>query len=212
MRRKIFSAIYGRGTRPRSKKQIMEAAGIKSTGTNAQQVQNELDHLTQHHLIVRVENGGTVKDGSRYLYLRDAAVRANREKIVRLADNRRAAARVPTKRRLVIHSNVVSRGVTKQTLKRKRILSVLYLLANPDADNSLRVDAEVRRVQEAIRGSKFRQNVSVLYRPAADVQSLLDGLNDHRPQVVHFSGHGDEAGIATDTGSVKRPEVRMLSY
>jgi len=71
IRRQIFNAIYGRGTRPRSKKQIMDAAKIKAIGTKAQQVQNELDHLSKHHLIVRIENGGSVRDGSRYLYQKD---------------------------------------------------------------------------------------------------------------------------------------------
>lgn len=61
IRRKIFYAIYGRGTKARSKKQIMDAAGIPENGTNAQQAQNELDHLAKHHLIVRSDNDGSVK-------------------------------------------------------------------------------------------------------------------------------------------------------
>jgi len=44
IRRKLFDAVYGRGEKPRSKKQLMLAAGIKET--DAQQAQNELDHLS----------------------------------------------------------------------------------------------------------------------------------------------------------------------
>jgi predicted transcriptional regulator len=69
LRRKVFNAIYGRGTKARSKKQVMAAARIVSR--DAQQVQNALDHLAKHHLIVRIENDGSVKDGSRYLYQKD---------------------------------------------------------------------------------------------------------------------------------------------
>lgn len=212
IRRKIFYAIYGRGTKTRSKKQIMDAAGIPENGTNAQQAQNELDHLAKHHLIVRSDNDGSVKDGSRNLYGKDETVRANKPKIIRWADNRKAADQVPTKRRPVNQGVTPLRKVTRKALKKQKNLSVLYLTANPDPNDSLRVDAEVRGVQEAIRSSLFRDNIEVEYRPAADLKSIIDGLNDHRPQIVHFSGHGYDGGIATDTGKVDQPTVEDLSF
>jgi hypothetical protein len=212
LRRQIFNAVYGRGTRARSKKQIMEAAQIRDRGTRAQQVQNELDHLSKHHLVVRLDNDGAVRDGSRYLYQKDPSVRANKDKIIRFADNRRARDQVPTKRRPVVRGKMPTVVITKQALRKKKHLTVLYLVANSDESNPLRVDAEVRRVQEAIRGSKYRDNITIHYRPAADLDSLIDGLNDHEPQIVHFSGHGNDSGIATDSGRVDRAEVGMLSF
>lgn len=212
IRRRVFNAIYGRGLRPRSKKQIMDAARISATGTNAQQVQNELDHLAKHHLIVRVDNVGLVKDGSRYLYQKDRAVRANKDRIVRFADNRKAAERVATKRRLIVPNSITIRSVTKRTLKKKKHLTVLYLVSNPNPSSQLRVDVEISKVQEAIRGSKFRDNVTVEYRPAANLNSLIDGLNDYRPQIVQFSGHGDESGIATDNAKITKPAAKFLSF
>ena len=65
----------------------MDAAKIAAR--DSQQVQNELDHLAKHHLVVRVDNDGSVKDKSRYLYRKDASVRANRSTIIRFADNRK---------------------------------------------------------------------------------------------------------------------------
>jgi len=213
IRRKIFNAVYGRGNRPRSKKQIMGAAGIRNTGNNAQQAQNELDHLAKHRLIVRIENSGLVGDGSRFLYQKAPDVRANKEQIIRYADNRRAADKVPTKRRpALMNAPSIIRRVTQQTLRKKKHLKVLYLVANPEQSNRLRVDPEVKQVQEAIRGSRFRDNVTVEYRPAADLESLVDGLNDHRPQIVHFSGHGDEGGLATDNGNVRNPSAGYLPF
>ncbi len=67
-------------------------------------------------------------------------------------------------------------------------LRVLYLTANPHGD--LRTDVEVRQVQQALRGAKHRDRISIEQRPAATFQDLLDGLNDVRPHVVHFAGHG----------------------
>lgn len=82
-------------------------------------------------------------------------------------------------------------------------LRVLYLTANPGAD--LRVDAEVRSVQQALRGSRYRDLVEVSLRPAATLQDLLDGLNDIRPHVIHISGHGGPSGVQLDNGSVGSP-------
>jgi hypothetical protein len=211
IRRKVFSAIYGRGTRPKSKKQIIESAKIKLNGAAAQQVQNALDHLHKHHLIVRLDNDGSVRDGSRYLYQKDNTVRANRKQIVRLADNRKAADAMPTKRRPIV-KGITSNQKTKSALKKRKHLNALYLAANPDPKNPLQVDMEVRRVQEAIRGSLFRDNISVQYKPAADLISLIDGLNDYNPQIVHFSGHGSEGGIVLDAGKPGKPSLKHLSF
>ncbi|HEY1944710.1 MAG TPA: CHAT domain-containing protein [Roseiarcus sp.] len=210
IRRKVFNAIYGRGSKPRSKKQIIAAASIPNK--DAQQVQNELDHLTKHHLVVRVENDGSVRDRSRYLYQKDASVRANRASIVRYADNRKAAANVPTKRRPLVQRSSAVSAIKKRDLKKKKHLKVLYLTADPDEAKSIRVDAEVRQVQQAVRGSAFRDNITILHSPAADLDSLMEGLNDHRPQIVHFSGHGYSGGIATDSGSPGKRSITTVSF
>lgn len=210
LRRNVFNTIYGRGTKARSKRQIMETANIPSN--KGQQVQNALDHLAKHHLIVRIDNDGSVKDGSRNLYNKDPSVRANRPKIIRYADDRKAAEKVPTKRKPQVRGAPSIRGATRQTLRKRKRLNVLYLTANPDEENSLRVDAEVRQVQDAVRGSSYRDNINLEYRPAADLKSLIDGLNDHHPRIVHFSGHGYEGGIAVDNPKVQRRPVKTVSF
>jgi hypothetical protein len=87
---------------------------------------------------------------------------------------------------------------------------VLYSTANPDASSPLRVDAEMRQVQEAVRGSRLRDNIALHYRPAANLKSIMDGLNDITPGIVHFSGHGYSGGIAVDHAKVKRPSGKVV--
>lgn len=64
---------------------------------------------------------------------------------------------------------------------------VLYLTTNSRLD--LRTEDEVSAVQQHVRGARDRDLLDISYRPAATAQALLNGLNDVRPHVVHFSGH-----------------------
>ena len=205
IRRKLFDAIYGRVSRPRSRKQMVAATKLKSS--DDQQAQNELDHLARYGLIMRIKNEGSVAvdDGSRWLYVKDENVRAHRAQILKYANNPQEAKKVPTKRRPQGSTTVVRRS-----LKNRKHLDVLYLTANPRGD--LRVEAEVNQVQQEVRGSKLRDNIDVHYRPAANLDSLIQGLNDLAPAVIHFSGHGNESGVGTDDAKSARPAGKQVSF
>jgi hypothetical protein len=210
LRRKLFNSVYGRARVPRSLKEIMADAGIEFQ--YRQQAQNQIDHLAKYHLIVRQDNEGSVRDGSRYLYLKDDQVRALREEIIKCADNPGLAKKLATKRRPEVNIINSVRTVKRQALKKKKRLNVLYLTADTDRNHRLRVDAEMSRVKEAIRGSEYRDNITIDYAPAARLKTLQDGLNDHRPQIIHFSGHGNAGGIAMDNGKVGNPASESLSF
>lgn len=208
LRRKLFDCVYGRARTPRSLKQIMADARIKAR--DRQQAQNQIEYLYKHHLISRDDNDGTVSDGSLYLYSKDETVRALRGEIVKYADKPALAKKIPTKRRPAGITTSSVRTITRSALRKRTRVNVLYMTANPG--NDLRVEAEVRRVQEVIRGSEFRDNIDVQYRPAADISTLLDGLNDHRPQIVHFSGHSSVHGLAMDKGKIGKPSDQSVSF
>lgn len=90
------------------------------------------------------------------------------------------------------------------------VLRVLYMTANPEMD--LRTEVEVRDVQQAVSRALHRDLIDVQYRPAATPEDLLDGLNDVRPHVVHFSGHAGDAAVLFDNASVDSPEGREVPF
>ena len=67
-------------------------------------------------------------------------------------------------------------------------------------------------VQQALRGSKYRDRVEVSYLPAATREDLMQGMNDKRPHVIHFSGHGGGKGIQFDNGSVDQPVGFVMDF
>jgi hypothetical protein len=75
-------------------------------------------------------------------------------------------------------------------------ITVLFIAAGPDDQDRLRLDREFRRIQERIRASQYRDRLGVEIRPAAQVVDLLQMLNETRPHIVHFSGHGSSSGLA----------------
>jgi hypothetical protein len=83
---------------------------------------------------------------------------------------------------------------------------VLVLAANPRDQHQLRLDDEVRSITEMIRKSEHRDAIRLESRWAARPLDLLQAVNELRPRVVHFSGHGthdDRLAFHGDEGLTK---------
>ena len=81
---------------------------------------------------------------------------------------------------------------------------ILLLAANPEAATRLRLDAEQNRIRRAHRGSKLRDHFRIEHVLSASQKDIRQALLDHRPYLVHFSGHGTrdaEIVIVKDDGS-----------
>ena len=71
-------------------------------------------------------------------------------------------------------------------------IKLLVLIANPTlvSQAPLRLDAEVRLIDEALRRSRHREQFKLFTQLATRPIDLRRSLLDYRPQIVHFSGHG----------------------
>ena len=73
-------------------------------------------------------------------------------------------------------------------------IKVLFLAANPTNTTRLALDEEIRAITEKIRASEYRDLIELVSVWAVRADDLLQALNQHQPQIVHFSGHGEPSG------------------
>ena len=70
-------------------------------------------------------------------------------------------------------------------------VSILFLAANPDAPVRLKIEEEARAIDKALRAAEYRVFASNTHL-AVRIDDLQDLLLRHRPNILHFSGHGTE--------------------
>lgn len=75
----------------------------------------------------------------------------------------------------------------------RKPIKILFLAANPKGTMQLRLDEEIRSIDDALRQSDFRQHFQIEQHWAVRVSDLQGLLLRHRPDIVHFSGHGSPA-------------------
>lgn len=79
---------------------------------------------------------------------------------------------------------------------------ILILAANPKDTSRLRLDEEVREIENGLRGAQHRDEFTLKQVWAPRPSDIRRAMLDFRPQIVHFCGHGKgNEGIAFEDGS-----------
>ena len=73
-------------------------------------------------------------------------------------------------------------------------ITVLFLAANPLDTGQLRLDEEARSIREMIRKSEYRDTMRLESHWAVRALDVLQSINECKPTIVHFSGHGSPNG------------------
>ncbi len=92
-------------------------------------------------------------------------------------------------------------------------LTILVLAANPLDSERLRLDAEVRALDAALRQGAAGGRFDLRQQWAVRSGDLIDALLRHRPAILHFAGHGDADGnlIVEDFAGLAAP-IRPAAF
>ncbi|MCT7984067.1 CHAT domain-containing protein [Laspinema sp. A4] len=93
--------------------------------------------------------------------------------------------------------------------------TILILSVNPPGTTRLRLDREVREIQDALRRSKYRDCFQVVTAGAVRVEDLTRALLEYQPAIVHFSGHGvgtEGLVLENESGDTKLVSSESLGY
>jgi hypothetical protein len=83
---------------------------------------------------------------------------------------------------------------------------ILILAANPKDTSRLRLDQELRGIEEGLRRAQHRDEFAFAQRLAVRPRDIQRAMLEETPQIVHFSGHGEGAeGLVfeDETGQAK---------
>jgi hypothetical protein len=109
--------------------------------------------------------------------------------------------------------NTINNVIQKTEENTMGNIKVLFLASNPNNTNQLALDEEVREITSKIRTSEYRDSIKLNSAWAVRPDDLIQMLSEHRPQIVHFSGHGSESGeiiLTNDSGESKPVSSKAL--
>lgn len=82
--------------------------------------------------------------------------------------------------------------------KKKELVKILFMAANPKNTQSLNLNVEYRTLQQEMRQGSKRDNFEWLPPIfAATLTEMMRGLN-LQPSIIHFSGHGLNKGLVLE--------------
>jgi hypothetical protein len=92
--------------------------------------------------------------------------------------------------------------------------TILFMAANPNDTVRLQLDEEARNIAAKIRASEYRDSLDLVAAWAVRPDDVIQKLNESKPLVVHFSGHGCSNGdivLMDQHGKLKRVRRRALA-
>jgi TIR domain/CHAT domain len=87
----------------------------------------------------------------------------------------------------------LSTGRDEKTMQK---IKALFLAANPASMSQLAIDKEMRAIEQKVHASEHRDVLVFQSAWAVQPDDLLQLLNQHKPHIVHFSGHGRSEGLS----------------
>ncbi len=74
-------------------------------------------------------------------------------------------------------------------------MNILFLASNPKNEVRVQVDKEYRKIDERLKMSTHRTYRLEQPQFSVTIEGMLQAFSQTQPEIVHFAGHGREAGI-----------------
>jgi len=183
-RRKVFEEIYRGKSGGKTAQQIASMTGIE-----------EIRVLQEALVLSKAKIIGKQKVKGRLLYTKDDFFSLHKERILRLVINDSARKRfeisiAPTASPSRLPSTVkIAKNKPK---KPPKIIKILFLTANPEDSTRLRLDEEEREIEHRIMLVQKKDQFLLIKKGAVRTSDLQLYLNQEKPTIVHFSGHGSQ--------------------
>ena len=91
---------------------------------------------------------------------------------------------------------------------------ILFLAANPKNTSQLGLDDEVREIEIGLQRSRHRDQFELKQRWAVSPREMQRSIEDLKPHIVHFSGHGvgeDGLALENEAGDVQLVQAEALA-
>jgi len=73
---------------------------------------------------------------------------------------------------------------------------ILFIASSPTDQSLLNAGMEQRKIDEVLNASSMREKFELISKPGAKLDILTRELLQQNPQYLHFTGHGDNGGLA----------------
>ena len=93
-------------------------------------------------------------------------------------------------------------------------VTILLASAGPRDETRLDIAEEARDIAQRLRSSEHRDAVTLEHVPALRTLDLIPALNEHRPTVLHFAGHGSRGAeliFQDDDGDAKPVSAEAIT-
>jgi hypothetical protein len=110
---------------------------------------------------------------------------------------------------ILSNSNLETSSIPETNNSPKEMNQLQKILILSAIPHGLRLDKEIREIEEAIRRSVNRDLFEIRIRTAVRPQDIRRAIAEEEPQIVHFCGHGLEDGsiVLEDDGGNEKPVV-----
>ncbi len=89
-----------------------------------------------------------------------------------------------------------SETLVEKSLRNNFKIKILFLASSPANTSFIRLDKEMRGIEEELTKSKYRDYFEFIKISAVRIKDFQEALLRYNPNFVHFSGHGSSDGIS----------------